>query len=48
MGNSERLKIEEEIVSDDSPSGTTIEIYNILDIGKDRLTSTRVTNDMLS
>lgn len=46
--NSKRLKVEEESVSLESPTGTTIEILNILDTGKDRLMPTRVANDLLS
>lgn len=43
-----RLKVEEESVSAESPSGTTIQIFNVLDTGKDRLTPGRVANDLLS
>ena len=46
--NGERLKVEEESVSAESPSGTTIEIFNVLDTGKDHLTPTRIANDLLS
>ena len=46
--NSKRLKVEEEGVPAESPSGTTIQIFNVLDTGKDRLTPTRVANDLLS
>src|ERR1035441_5280087 len=42
-----RLKIQEEVFAA-SPTGTTIEIHNILDTGKDRLTATRIANDLLS
>ena len=43
-----RLKVNEESVSAESPGGTTIEIFNVLDTGKDRLTPIRVANDLLS
>jgi hypothetical protein len=46
--NGERLKVEEESVSAESPSGTTIEIFNVLDTGKNHLTQTRIANDLLS
>jgi DNA mismatch repair ATPase MutL len=42
-----RLKVQEEVFAA-SPTGTTIEIHNILDTGKDRLTATRIANDLLS
>jgi hypothetical protein len=42
------LKIVEEDVGPDSPTGTTIEIYNILDTGKERLTTGRIANDLLA
>jgi len=42
-----KLQIQED-VSKDSPTGTSIEIYNILDSGKDRLTSARIASDLLS
>ncbi len=47
-GSGKRLKIEEESVAAGTPTGTTIEIYNILDTGKDRLTPARISNDLLS
>lgn len=42
-----RLRIHEQ-VGVEYPTGTTIEVHNILDTGKDRLTAARIANDLLS
>ena len=42
------LQIAEEEISSDNATGTTIEIWNILDSGKERLTASRISSDLLS
>lgn len=41
------LELIEDTVAADTPTGTTIEIFNLVDSGKDRLTATRIANDLL-
>lgn len=42
------LEIQEEPVSELTPFGTTIQIFNVRDTGKDRLTAANVSSDLLS